>query len=814
MTTRFEEPRAPGGDGTPSSWTRGGKDAVGTSYTRGSPVWYTSSDGALDEIYYPTIDRPQIRSLQYLVTDGKSFLHRERTDLVSETDYLDEHALGIRTVNRDPAGRYRIVKTVIGDPDRSAILLHTRLEPGEAWRGALRLFAHLEPHLGGDGRDDSAYAIDAAGRLRLAAGGGGIWVAMGASIPFVRSSVGYVGSSDGLTALSEEFDLRHEYRAAPSGHVALTAELDLTAAAADPAAASRTGVEFVLALGFGTGAHHAATVLEHALSAPFEHPMGRFVEHWRHACRDEEPLAAVSGDGGSLLHRSHSLLLAHEDKAYPGAVIASLSIPWGEARGDEELGGYHLVWPRDMVNSAGGLLAVGRRSTPLRALVHLACSQRLDGGFYQNEWLDGSPYWQGVQLDETSFPILLAWRLHVLDALASFDPWPMIRRAAGYLAREGPATAQERWEENGGYSPSTLAANIAALICAAGFARDRGEEELAEFLEEYADFLAFHIEHWTVTERGTLHPEIPRHFVRINPVEPGAPDPDVGPDEAEVTLANQPPGAPARYPARDIVDAGFIHLVRFGIRPAGDPLIEDSLRVVDHVLRTETPFGPGWHRYNHDGYGQRDDGGPYQGWGRGRIWPLLTGERGHYELAAGRDPGPFIRAMEGFATATGLLPEQAWDGPDLPEAGLRLGRPTGSAMPLAWAHAEYIKLLRSARDGRVFDFVPAVADRYLHPTRCRRLEIWKFNRRVTRMPAGWTLRIMARAPFILHHTRADHEEGVESWPAAASRDTGVDIHHADIEATTSGAPIVFTFFWPEVGRWEGETFRVAVEEEG
>ena len=345
------------------------------------------------------------------------------------------------------------------------------------------------------------------------------------------------------------------------------------------------------------------------------------------------------------------MLLAHEDKTYDGAVIASLSIPWGESASDDNLGGYHLVWPRDMCHSGTALLAAGSKEVPLRALIYLASAQNEDGGFYQNFWINGEPYWRGTQLDETAFPILFAWRLHEAKALQDFDPYPVVLKAAGYLIHHGPVTPQERWEENSGYSPSTLAAQIAALICAAAFARERGHPATAHYLEEYADFLDAHLERWTVTTDGSLVPGIRRHFIRIHPADVRDPQPDEDANHGLLDLRNQPPGAPTAFPAKDIVDAGFLELVRYGIRKPGDPLIEDSLRVVDAILRVDTPFGPCWRRYNHDGYGQREDGGPYQGWGYGHAWPLLTGERGHYELAAGRDVRPFIRAMEGVRHA-------------------------------------------------------------------------------------------------------------------------------------------------------------------
>src|SRR5208283_453956 len=340
-----------------------------------------------------------------------------------------------------------------------------------------------------------------------------------------------------------------------------------------------------------------------------------------------------------------------------------------EHKGDDDLGGYHLVWTRDMVQGATALLAVGDTQTPLRALIYLATSQTEDGGVYQNFWIDGRPYWNGLQLDEVSFPIILAWRLWQANALGRFDPYITVQRAAGFLIREGPATAQDRWEEAGGYSPSTLAANIAGLICAAEFIEARGDKHTADFVRTHADFLESHVEKWTVTTQGTLVPGITRHYIRINPAVSshgscGDEDPDVG----VLTLANQRLGAQYQYPAKDIMDAGFLELVRLGIRKPGDPLIETSLKVIDAVLKVDTPSGPCWRRYNHDGYGQRDDGGPFVGWGRGRAWPLLAGERGHYELAAGHDVKPFIQAMETFASCTGLLPEQAWDAPDQPAA--------------------------------------------------------------------------------------------------------------------------------------------------
>lgn len=798
MVTFRGQREAFGSPGIEPRWTHGSKDGAGTAYATSSRIWFTLWNGVLTEIYYPTVDRPQVRDLQYLVTDGESFFHEEKRHLRSATERPLRHVLCYRVTNEDPERRYRIVKEIITDPHLPCVLQRTQLlgEPGFLSR--LRLYALCAPHIDVGGWGNNAYVVRAVRRHILAAEKNGIWLALAASVPFSRLSCGYVGRSDGWTDLAENLEMDWEFDRALDGNVALTGEIELAGAR-----------DFTLALALGDSLQNAVTTLFQALGVPFSEQSQRYREQWDRPCRRMLPLEKVSGDGGNLYNSSFSLLLAHEDKTYPGALIASLSIPWGEAKGDEDMGGYHLVWTRDMVNSATGLLAAGNIETPFRALIYLAASQQPDGGFPQNFWINGTPYWRGIQLDETAFPILLAWRLRREKALQDFDPYPMVLGAAGYLIRNGPVTQQERWEEAGGYSPSTLAANIAALICAASFARERGDETTARFLEEYADFLECHVEAWTVTTDGTLVPEVQRHFIRIHPVDIHDMCPNEDPNSGVLAIANQPPGAQRQFPAKEIVDAGFLELVRYGIRKPDDPLIVDSLRVVDSVLKVETPFGPCWHRYNHDGYGQRDDGGPFQGWGKGRAWPLLTGERGHSELAAGRKVEPFIRAMEGFASPTGLLPEQVWDEPDRPEAHMYLGRPTGSAMPLMWAHAEYIKLLRSLYDGQLFDLIPEVRERYVVTrTACKPLEIWKPNRRVCAVKRGFTLRIQAPAPFRLRWSR-------DEWRTAedtSSSPTALGIEFVDIPIPAAQrAPIEFTFFWTQTDRWEGQDYQVGVE---
>jgi glucoamylase len=745
------------------------------------------------------VDRPQLRDLQYLITDGKSFFHEEKRHLKHKFERLSDHALGYRCTNSDPDGRYAIVKEIITDPHLACVLQRTKVTGNESFISKLRLYALCAPHLEVGGWGNNGYVAEVNGRKILMARKQGTWLALAATVPFSRVSCGYVGRSDGWTDLAANFQMDWEFDHATDGNIALTGQLDLSAHR-----------EFTLGLAFGDTQHHAITTLFQALGTPFEEHHKRYTEQWDRTSAHQIPLEKVSSDKGNLYHSSFSLILAHEDKSYPGALIASLSIPWGEAAGDKDQGGYHLVWTRDMVNSASALLASGENATPLRALIYLAVCQQEDGGFSQNFWVNGNPYWRGIQLDEVAFPILLALCLSQRNALQEFDPYPMVLKAASYLLRHGPVTQQERWEEASGYSPSTLASNIAALIGAAYFCRQRADKAAAEFLQQYSDFLESHIEAWTVTTEGTLVPSIRRHYIRILPEDVGNPDPAEDPNAGILKIANLAPGTQNSFPAKEIVDAGFLELVRYGIRKPDDPIIVDSLKVIDAALKVDTPMGPVWRRYNHDGYGQREDGGPYVGWGKGRAWPLLTGERAHFELSAGRDVRPFIRAIEGFASATGLLPEQVWDEPDRPDTFMFLGRPTGSAMPLMWAHAEYLKLLRSVSDGRVFDLIPEVAKRYLGDRKaCQLFEIWKPNRRARVVKKGYTLRVQVPAPFRLHWT-GDEWGTVKDTPSSA---TTLGIDFVDIPITAAQhAPIRFTFFWPESNSWEGRDYMVEIKQ--
>jgi glucoamylase len=542
-----------------------------------------------------------------------------------------------------------------------------------------------------------------------------------------------------------------------------------------------------------------------SLATPFDLHRAAYIQEWqRTAVRPQYDFRKHTSDDGGTYRLSHCVLLAHEDKVFQGALIASMSIPWGETKGDDDVGGYHLVWTRDMVHSASALLASGAIDTPVRALIWLAATQLSDGSFPQNSWIDGEVFSHGLQLDEVAEPILLAWRVHREGTQpALFDPWVMVSRAATYLILQGPVTAQDRWEENAGYSPSTLASVIAGLVCAAEFAKERREADTSEFILEYADWLAAHVEQWTVTTCGELVPGYPRHYIRINPADAQAPDPNPDANTAMIWIAN----GGGQYPARNVVGGDFLALVRLGIRDANDPLVRDSIKVIDQVIKRDLPEGPSWRRYNHDGYGQKDDGSAFDGTGVGRSWPILTGERGHYELTAGSDPRPFITAIEKFANDGGMITEQLWDADDLPNGRMTRGRPTGAAMPLCWSHAEYVELVRSYHDGVCFDRVEPAFQRYVREPLPIRNEIWGFRYQLRSMPAGKILRIVV-APEATVVWSADSWANTNRSETREVNDLNLWFSDLPTEGLPSGSVVEFTFYWKAAQRWEGRNWQV------
>lgn len=790
---------APGWPGIPARWTSSAKSGLGTAVSRDSLVWFTLSHGILNEIYYPRVDHACTRDLGLLVTDGRRYFSEEKRDARSETSQI---ALGVpayRVRNTAVDGRYRIEKEVLTDPWRDVVLQRVRFVPLVGTLADYRLYVLLAPHLANRGSGNTAWVGDYKGTPVLFAERDNNALALASSAPWLARSVGFVGFSDGWQELQANKQLLRTYLRAENGNVALTGEVDLAAS---------DGV-FTLALGFGRSSMEAGQHALISLFEDFDKTKAAFVAGWKawHKAMRGAPKGARA-----LYHQSAAVLQMHESKRVEGGVIASLSIPWGLSKGDDDLGGYHLAWPRDLVETAGGFLAVGARHPARRMLRYLEVTQEPDGHWSQNMWLDGTPYWQGIQMDETALPILLvdlAAREGVIDRSEREAYWPMVRRAAAFLARNGPVSPQDRWEEDPGYSPFTIAAEIAALLVAADLAEATHNKTAATYLRETADAWNASIERWlyvTGTALAQLH-GVDGYYVRVA-------DPDqadaASPCDGFVPIKNRPPDQ-SSGPAASMVSPDALALVRFGLREPDDPRIVNTVTVIDATLKVDTPHGPAWHRYQGDGYGEHDDGAPFDGVGIGRAWPLLTGERAHYELAAGRprEARKLARALEAFAGKSGLLPEQIWDSADIPERELFLGSASGSAMPLVWAHAEYLKLCRSLQDGEVFDRPPQTVTRYLRKKVSSSRSVWRFNHKLRTLTAGRQLRVETLAPALVHWS-------VDRWSTVhdtKTHDTTLGVYFTDLDTVhlRSGDRVDFTFYWPEVNRWEGSDFVVCVE---
>jgi glucoamylase len=795
---------APGWPGIPGRWTSSAKSGLGTSISRDSRVWFTLSHGILNEIYYPRVDHACTRDLGFIVTDGRTYFSEEKRDSHSTTERVAPGVPAYRISNRALDGRYRIDKEVLTDPWRDVVLQRVRFVPLHGALSDFRLYVLLAPHLANRGSGNTARVGDYKGTQMLFAERDSFALALASTARWVVRSVGFVGVSDGWQQLHAHARLTENYTRAENGNVALTGEIDLES----------SGGEFVIALGFGPTAMEAGQHALISLHEDFDVTHTEYVRAWKEWHKGLSVGVTPPAPQRALYHISAAVLRAHESKRVEGGIIASLSIPWGFSKGDDDLGGYHLVWPRDLVETAGGFIAVGAHQEARRVLRYLQVTQEADGHWAQNMWLDGTPYWRGVQMDETALPILLvdlAARNGLLGSAGRNEYWPMVQKAASYLARNGPVSPQDRWEEEPGYSPFTIAAEIAALLVAADLADAQANFTASDYLRETADAWNAGIERWLFvrgTELAKQH-DVDGYYARI-----AAPDQAdaASPCEGFVPIKNRPPGQ-STGPAGLLVSLDALAFVRFGLRDAHDPRILATVKVIDATLKVETPRGPVWRRYQGDGYGEHADGSPFDGRGIGRGWPLLTGERAHYELAAGRvaTASALAEAMEGLAGESGLLPEQIWDGADIPGRGLFLGHASGSASPLAWAHAEYVKLCRSLQDGAVFDRPPQTVQRYLVERRTSDRIVWRFNNKVREMPLGSSLRVETLVPAVVHWST----DGWQTIHDTPTRDTTLGVHLADLRVLGMrvGDNVVMTFYWPESDRWEGVDFTVCVEDD-
>ncbi len=777
---------APGGPGLAPTWSSSNKEVIGCPLGP-ARLWFTIGGGIVNEVYHPRVDLPQIRDLGFIVADGKGFWVELKRMWKHDVELADAGVPAVRIVHRHE--RFELMLRITPCDDRDVLLIEVTLD-GDA---ELRPYALLAPRVGGTGLGNNAAVKSHRGRKILCAEQGPLGLALAAVTPaqtdaFTRGSAGFVGENDGWQDFFHHGAMTWEFDAAGPGNVALLGELPRRA---------------VLALGFGSGADSAATLALTALGEPFDASWQRQQTawgHWHAAGTPVEGLADMPAECLQQLRTSSMVLRSHRDKIYPGAMVASLSVPWGNTR--EEREGYHLVWPRDLVECAGALLAVGATTEARNTLRYLLATQNADGHWNQNQWLGGEGYWAGIQLDEAAFPVLLAAALAERDALEGTEVGDMVRRALSFVVRTGPVSDQDRWEEDAGLNTFTLAVCIAALVAGAPhLPADARELALA-----FADYWNARLEDWTAVADTPLARRhgVPGYYVRVAPPE-ALTDRCCPPD---LMLAIKNRAADAGLPVSEQVGVDFLQLVRFGLRRADDPLILATVRVVDALLKVDTPSGPSWHRYNGDGYGEHEDGTAYDGTGLGRAWPLLTGERGHYEIAAGRDPLPLITAMVRMASAGGMLPEQVWDAAPIPARGLEPGRPTGGAMPLAWTHAEYIKLLLSRALGRPFDRPESVWQRYRGERPAVRRVMWCEHAAAESLPQGaaLTLALLEPGTFRWGH---DGWQGVREQQTSA-HPLGLHLVEIDTTGLAAGQRVDVTFRHAASETWVGRDFRIDV----
>lgn len=776
---------APAPASTCPTWAPAAKDAVGTALGT-SRLWFTLAQGIVTEVYYPRLDIPQLKDMGFIVADDAGFWIEVRRLNNYTVAWHDDAIPAIIITHRHD--RFMLTLKVCTDPERDVLLLDFALV-GDA---ALQLYVLAAPRIGEDASSNQAWTSERQGCSLLWAEQGPFGMALAAVDRAGRPalwqrSVGLVGASDGWQDFQRNGRMTWHYAEAGPGEVALTAQLPWAG---------------TLALGISSSREAAATLAMQSLAAGFESRWAAYCQGWQQWLDTIHwpPAMAttLSAKSRALLRRSATVIKSHEDRTFPGAFVASLSVPWGETSNSR--GGYHLVWTRDLVETAGALMALGHVADAQRILIYLIATQQANGHWLQNQWLGGKPFWQGIQLDETAFPVLLAGALAECDALDGVRVGDMVRRALCFIAREGPATSQDRWEEDAGINTFTVAVVIAALVEGSRFLTGR-EVDCALML---ADTWNTRLEEWSWAADTALSRRlgVSGYYMRSAPQDVLIHD---GAKLEQLPIKNCAfdPG----LAADEQLAIDCLQLSRFGLRATDTPTMAASVKAIDALLKTDTPNGPVWHRYNGDGYGEHTDGAPFDGHGRGRGWPLLVGERGHFALLAGEDAGPYLQVMAQMSGKGGLLPEQVWDSAAIPERGLYPGQPSGSAMPLVWAHAEFIKLALSLIAGTPVDRPARTWARYGGRRPQLDYTLWQPRQRVRQLLVGQELRLLLPAAALVHW-------GLNGWqtPAdVATEDWGLGhVAHLPTANLAIGDHIDFTLYWPNQGAWQGENFQVTV----
>jgi glucoamylase len=734
---------AAGAPGTASYYDEARKDCVGTAANRSSRVWYTVADGELSDVYAPTIDNTDVKTLDPIVT-GPGFTALQPRDMTYTVASLDGTGMACEVTAHDAAHDFNVITDFITDPSAEAVVMRFRLVPLPGAPSGLHLYLRFNPLLnghGGGGTDnagaESATIVSTpAGPVPLSYSTNSfteavnrsyatpIYAALEGSQPFAAVETGFTGSAtDGLTELDSSGALTSTAPDASDGNVVQTVEL--------------AGNDETVALGLGSTEHRALSAAQSASAAPFPSTYAAYQGGWRgydSGLRAPQSFGHVDAAQVRAYYLSANVLKAGEDKTFAGATAASLASPWGQAvpAGQTEsdglapyFGSYREVFPRDAYETFTGFLVDGDLATARQMVRYWFADLQLpNGSFPRNGLLNGAaaPDTGGLQLDETADPILAAWQAGMAGNRSLYVNH--IRPAADFLVANGPADGVERWEEQTGFSPSTMADEVAGLVAAAAIARVQGDTASERLFDATADNFRRLILATTVTSNGPLSSS--PYFIRVS--KNGDPN-----SAYSYTLGN---GDPTSYDQRSVVDQGFLELVRLGELPASDPLITNSLAVTSAAIGVSTPSGTGIMRYNGDGYGDCEEsvfsdcsanGVPWatNDEGTGHPWPVLSGENAEYQVLAGNSPAANadLSFMLNSASGIGLVPEQVWNYPDVPASpygsdpttasiGFTDGQADGSAAPLTWAQAQLLRLIADMASGSLQEQPSIVASRY------------------------------------------------------------------------------------------------------
>jgi glucoamylase len=742
--------QALGAPGTLSHFDEARKDCVGTARNTASKIWFTVANGVLSDVYAPTVDTTNVETMQYIVTDGSTFTDLQSRD-TTYTASSDGTGMVCAIVSTSASHGYQLRTVYTTDVSRTSVIVHTTYVPLTHAARSYKLYVRLDATAAGNGGGgtgnggaDSATTDTSTGHsvpvtFDTNTSTNAVnrdyavptYLALVADRSFASVSSGFVGTaSDALLQLDATHAMSPTYTDATAGNVEQTAQVRLD-----------SDRQTTLALGFGTTQHAAVMTAAASADQNYFRAVQSYVEQWlrydRGLRRPAEHLSGLShaqvAHAAAAYYVSANVVKASEDKTFPGAIAASLTSPWGQAvsAGDPNntyFGSYREIFARDLYEAWTALLTDGDLSTARDAVRFLFLHQQQpDGSMPRNSLVNGkvAPDSFNTQLDEAAYPILMAQQSGLGNDATL---WPHIQAAANFLVSHGPATGPERWEEQSGYSPSTIAAEIAGLVAAGALAKQHNDANSAQVYLATADLYQRSIKGWAVTTNGPLSTS--PYFIRLS---------KTGDPNAAISY-NVGNGGPT-LDQRTVIDAGFLELIRLGELSPSDADVANSLKVVDATISRTTVNGTGWLRYNGDGYGDCYEPEPLTGcpltgrpWapsnqGTGHIWPVLSAERAEQSLATG-DPmtaAGLLVSMGKLAGGVGLVPEQDWDFPDVAASpfgtdptvasiGFVNGKPSGSATPLTWGSASEVRLAADLAAGKVVEKPTSTTDRYLNHT--------------------------------------------------------------------------------------------------